>query len=159
MSVYNFSGQSDSRTRDKLIREFQGHKDGPACFVMTIKTGSAGITLTNATNVFLIEPCLDPSQEVQAAGRIHRLGQDKPVEVTKYVYRVSLESLVYDMHREIEKKGPRCFDDFFDGDDIEPDAMGLLKTYQLGTTTRGREFISRVFYLQNCLARGVEPSW
>ncbi|KAL3906750.1 MAG: hypothetical protein SGARI_003859, partial [Bacillariaceae sp.] len=70
MTVYNFSGSSDSRTRDKLIREFQGHKDGPACFVMTIKTGSVGITLHNATNVFLMEPCLNPSQEVQAAGRI-----------------------------------------------------------------------------------------
>ena len=42
-------------------------------FVATMKVGNVGITLTAATRVYLMEPCLDPTMEVQAAGRIHRL--------------------------------------------------------------------------------------
>ena len=43
--------------------------------VITMKTGTVGITLTAATRVYLMEPSLDPAMEVQAAGRIHRLGR------------------------------------------------------------------------------------
>jgi hypothetical protein len=34
-----------------------------------MKAGSCGITLTAATRVYLMEPCLDPAHEIQAAGR------------------------------------------------------------------------------------------
>ena len=48
---------------------------------MTYRTAAVGITLTAANRVYLFEPSLDPAQEVQAAGRIHRLGQTKEVNV------------------------------------------------------------------------------
>ena len=36
--------------------------------------GAAGLTLTAAQAVFLMEPAINPGLEAQAAGRIHRLG-------------------------------------------------------------------------------------
>ena len=66
-----------------------------------MRAGSVGITLTAASHCFLMEPCLDPATEIQAAGRIHRLGQTKHVHVTKFVYSRSPEENVLALHREI----------------------------------------------------------
>ena len=37
--------------------------------------GAAGLTLTAAQAVFLMEPAINPGLEAQAAARIHRLGR------------------------------------------------------------------------------------
>ncbi len=37
--------------------------------------GAAGLTLTVANTVFLMEPALNPGLEAQAAARIYRLGE------------------------------------------------------------------------------------
>jgi SNF2 family DNA or RNA helicase len=78
--LYCFDGSTGAKNRDKAIRNFQSTTShGPAVFAITLMTGSVGITLTAASHVFLMEPCVDPTTEIQAAGRIHRLGQTKPV--------------------------------------------------------------------------------
>ena len=57
--------------------DFQSEQNagGARVFIVTYATAAVGITLTAANRVFLLEPCQDPGQEAQAAGRIHRLGQ------------------------------------------------------------------------------------
>lgn len=62
--------------------------------VATIRTGNVGITLTAATRVYLLEPCMDPAEEIQCAGRIHRLGQTKEVFVKRFCYQDTIESAV-----------------------------------------------------------------
>ena len=64
--------------------------------------GNCGITLTSATRVFLMEPCLDPGHEVQCAGRIHRLGQTKDVLCKRYCMKGSYEEAVCKMHDKIK---------------------------------------------------------
>ena len=46
---------------------------------------------------------LDPSTEVQAAGRIHRLGQTKDVLIKRFVFRDSLEENICKLHTELRK--------------------------------------------------------
>ena len=48
-----------------------------------------------------MEPAIAPSIEIQAAGRIHRLGQSKPVAVTRYAFKDSYESCVVELHERI----------------------------------------------------------
>ena len=43
--------------------------------VMSTGGGAAGLTLTVANTVFLLEPNLNIGLETQAAGRVHRLGE------------------------------------------------------------------------------------
>ena len=76
IKLFSFSGASSHKKRDESIRSFQSTaSEGPAVFAITLNTGSVGITLTAASHVFLMEPSIDPAEEVQAAGRINRLGQ------------------------------------------------------------------------------------
>jgi len=84
ITVYELKGGVDAAKRHKCIRDFQAQEKKPKVIVATMKTGNCGVTLTAATRVFLMEPFMDPAHEVQAAGRIHRLGQLKDVFVKRY---------------------------------------------------------------------------
>ncbi len=45
------------------------------CLFMHAKGSSSGLTLVNATHVFLCEPLLNTAIELQAIARVHRIGQ------------------------------------------------------------------------------------
>ena len=79
----------------------EGNDEGAKVFVVTFRTAAVGITLTAANRVYLFEPSLDPAQEIQAAGRIHRLGQKKEVLVKRFVFRQSVEEAILDLHAKI----------------------------------------------------------
>jgi SNF2 family DNA or RNA helicase len=120
--VHQFDGSSGACQRDKAIRSFQNTaSQRPAVFVITLKSGNVGITLTAASRIYLLEPCLDPSVEVQAAGRIHRLGQDKPCHVVKYAFQNSYESNIIKLHKEILEGRISIVDGF-----VPPEAMTIL---------------------------------
>lgn len=100
--VLQFSGSTGAKQRDTSIRKFQNsNSTRPSVFVITMQSGSVGMTLTAASRVYLMEPCLDPAVEVQAAGRIHRLGQTKSVQVIRYAFRNSPEENIVRLHKEI----------------------------------------------------------
>ena len=40
----------------------------------------------------MLEPCLNPALHVQAIGRVHRMGQMRPVRVTNFILKDSIES-------------------------------------------------------------------
>ena len=62
-------------------------KRDPAVSVLLvpIKSGANGLNLTEATHVILLEPILNPGNELQAVGRVHRIGQTKPTFVHRLV--------------------------------------------------------------------------
>ncbi|TID29165.1 hypothetical protein CANINC_002122 [Pichia inconspicua] len=64
------------------------------CFLMNTIAQAAGITLTNASHVFLCEPMVSLSLELQAVNRIHRIGQKKETKVWNFIIESSIEESI-----------------------------------------------------------------
>ncbi|RYP05096.1 hypothetical protein DL765_009941 [Monosporascus sp. GIB2] len=57
------------------------------------RTGSVGLNLTAANYVHLVEPQWNPSVEEQAIARAVRIGQTRPVTVTRYIVKKTVEEV------------------------------------------------------------------
>ena len=78
--------------RQKVIDAFRaGQAD---VFLISLKAGGFGLTLTEADYVFLLDPWWNPQAEEQAIDRTHRIGQDKPVMVYRLVSADTIEEKV-----------------------------------------------------------------
>ncbi|KIP06728.1 hypothetical protein PHLGIDRAFT_72252, partial [Phlebiopsis gigantea 11061_1 CR5-6] len=58
--------------------------------LMTIQSGGTGLNITSCNNVIVLDPWWNPYLEEQAIGRVHRIGQTKPV----HVYRIVAEDTI-----------------------------------------------------------------
>lgn len=76
--------------RASVVNEFQS-ENGPSVMLLSLKAGGIGLNLTAADHVFLLDPWWNPAAEDQAADRAHRIGQDKPVFVSRLVAKDSVE--------------------------------------------------------------------
>ncbi len=97
--LFMHGGVSQQR-RQEMVDEFQS-KDGPKIFILTVKTGGAGLNLTAATHVFHYDRWWNPAVENQATDRAYRIGQDRNVQVHKLIAIGTLEDRIDMM---IEKK-------------------------------------------------------
>ena len=100
--AYELRSGVAAKHRHNSIKAFQAQEKKAKVMVSTLRVGNCGITLTAATRVYLIEPFIDPAHELQAAGRIHRLGQLKEVLVKRFCFRKSFDECVYDLHKKIK---------------------------------------------------------
>ena len=55
--------------------------------LLPISSGANGLNLIEASHVLLMEPILNPAQELQAIGRVHSIGQNKPMTVHRFPIR------------------------------------------------------------------------
>lgn len=74
-------GGTDTVERARTIESFQaGRLKGIA---LTIGAGKEGITLTRACHMIFVDLSWNPSDNVQAEDRIHRIGQERPVLIKR----------------------------------------------------------------------------
>eukprot|EP01060_Flectonema_neradi_P001625 TRINITY_DN1098_c0_g1_i4.p1 TRINITY_DN1098_c0_g1~~TRINITY_DN1098_c0_g1_i4.p1 ORF type:complete len:582 (+),score=106.64 TRINITY_DN1098_c0_g1_i4:522-2267(+) len=88
-------GCMSQKQRSESLSRFNSD---PTClaFLLTIRTGSCGLTLTKANHVFLMEPCLNPSLELQAIGRCQRITQTKRVVCHRFIVEDTIESVLHE---------------------------------------------------------------
>lgn len=85
----------DGQTSDRQAQvELFQDDDDIAVFLMSLKAGGVGLTLTAADYVFIADPWWNPAVERQAIDRAHRIGQDKPVFVYKLISSGTVEEKI-----------------------------------------------------------------
>ena len=82
----------------EIIQRFQ-NDDSVGVFLIPMKTGASGLTLTAAKYAFIMEPNLNPGLEHQAISRMHRIGQAHPVTVYRFVVENTVEERVLALQR------------------------------------------------------------
>ncbi len=84
-----FHGSIASRDRRDLIAQF---KEDPNCRVfLSTDAGGVGLNLQNASTVVNMDLPWNPAVLDQRIGRVHRLGQHKPVRVVNFVAQGTIE--------------------------------------------------------------------
>lgn len=71
--------------------------------LVSIAAGGLGLNLTSANKVYVMEPQYNPAAEAQAVDRVHRLGQKRPVETTRYIMNSSFEEKMLELQDKKKK--------------------------------------------------------
>ncbi|RYB89748.1 hypothetical protein EUA06_14210 [Nocardioides glacieisoli] len=81
-----------TRDREAVIEAFR--RGDALVFLISLKAGGVGLTLTEADYVYVLDPWWNPAAEAQAVDRAHRIGQDKHVNVYRLVATDTIEEKV-----------------------------------------------------------------
>jgi SNF2 family DNA or RNA helicase len=84
-----------TRRRGDVVEEFKSGDAG--VFLISLKAGGVGLTLTEADYVFVLDPWWNPAVEAQAVDRAHRIGQQRPVMVYRLVATNTIEEKVIEL--------------------------------------------------------------
>ena len=99
ISYFHFDGDTKVEDRMDLVSTFQEENNTTNVFLMSLKTGNAGITLTAADYVFLVDPWWNTAIEQQAIDRTHRIGQTKNVFAYKMICKDSIEEKIIEIQQ------------------------------------------------------------
>ena len=102
-NTYYIHGGTARKKRERTIAEFQDPDTDPSVFILSLKAGGVGITLTKANHVFHFDRWWNPAVEDQATDRAFRIGQQKNVFVHKFVAIGTLEERIDEMIEDKKK--------------------------------------------------------
>jgi len=80
------------RRREEMVQRFQAGR--APVFLLSLKAGGTGLTLTRATHVMHYDRWWNPAVEDQATDRAYRIGQDRPVQVHRLIAEGTLEDRI-----------------------------------------------------------------
>jgi superfamily II DNA or RNA helicase len=86
-------GDTPVKERKALVQSFQNDESVPF-FVLSLKAGGSGLTLTAASHVVHFDRWWNPAVENQATDRAFRIGQNKNVLVHKFVCAGTVEEKI-----------------------------------------------------------------
>ncbi|KAK3039618.1 hypothetical protein RJ639_027209 [Escallonia herrerae] len=120
-------GSSTIMDRRDMVRDFQ-HRNDIFVFLLSTRAGGLGINLTAADTVIFYESDWNPTLDLQAMDRAHRLGQTKDVTVYRLVLKDTIEEKI--LQRASQKNTVQQLvmtGGHVQGDDLEPeDVLSLL---------------------------------
>ena len=86
-------GGTPKQRRDELVQHFQSG-EGPPIFLLSLKAGGTGLNLTAANHVIHLDRWWNPAVENQATDRAFRIGQERRVQVRKFICTGTLEEKI-----------------------------------------------------------------
>lgn len=93
-------GSMSPQQRDNTIKFFMENTQVEV-FLVSLKAGGVALNLCEASQVFLMDPWWNPSVEWQSMDRVHRIGQKRPIRITRFCIEDSIELKIIELQ---EKK-------------------------------------------------------
>jgi superfamily II DNA or RNA helicase len=107
LSFVKLTGRT--RDRETPVQRFQSLE--VPIFLISLKAGGVGLTLTAADTVIHYDPWWNPAVEAQATDRAHRIGQDKTV----FVYRLIAAGTVEEKMVELQGRKKALYEGVLGG--------------------------------------------
>ncbi|EEB05484.1 DNA repair protein RAD16 [Schizosaccharomyces japonicus yFS275] len=95
-------GGMTPKARDATIKAFCSDVN-ITVFLVSLKAGGIALNLTEASQVFMLDPWWNASTQLQAMDRIHRIGQCRPIRITTLCIENSIESKIIQLQEKKEK--------------------------------------------------------
>jgi superfamily II DNA or RNA helicase len=89
-------GSTPAKQRKKNVEAFQAGEGD--LFLISLKAGGSGLNLTAADYVLHMDPWWNPAVEDQASDRAHRLGQQRPVTIYRFITEGTIEQKIQQLH-------------------------------------------------------------
>ncbi|KAI3868986.1 hypothetical protein MKX03_015943 [Papaver bracteatum] len=89
-----------TRKRNQLVEEFENMNSANSHIVLLAdhKASNTCINLTFATRAYLLEPWCNPIVEDQAINRLHRIGRQQEIKITRLITKNSIEERIMQLH-------------------------------------------------------------
>lgn len=91
-----YDGSMTSIQRSDIIEKFY-KQDEQRLMLISMKAGNAGLTLTCANHVILVDPFWNPFVEEQAMDRCYRISQEKEVHIYRLLIKNSVEDRIVEL--------------------------------------------------------------
>ncbi|MFY7652853.1 MAG: DEAD/DEAH box helicase, partial [Chitinophagaceae bacterium] len=94
ITYLRLDGSTPIAERQQLVEQFQQEDGNERVFLISLKAGNAGLTLTAADYVFLFDPWWNTAVQQQAIDRTHRIGQTKNVFAYQLICKNTIEERI-----------------------------------------------------------------
>ncbi|BCA97306.1 hypothetical protein TUM19329_36670 (plasmid) [Legionella antarctica] len=91
-------GSTSPAQRKKSVQAFQAGEGD--LFLLSLRAGGSGLNLTAADYVIHLDPWWNPAVEDQASDRAHRIGQERPVTVYRFIMQNTIEEKIIALHQQ-----------------------------------------------------------
>lgn len=128
-----YDGGMTRQQRDIAAQDFQDPTSRTKVMLVSLKAGNAGLNLTAANHVVIMDPFWNPYIENQAVDRAHRIGQQKPVQVHRLLVKETVEDRIIQLQEQKRQ--------FVDAalDEGESKQLGRLSMQDLQYLFNGRD--------------------
>jgi len=101
-----FTGKMSLSAREKAINQFTHDKDIPI-MILSLKAGGVGLNFNMASKVIILDLWFNSSIEAQAYCRAFRLGQERKVEVIRFVVKdtIDMDLVAMQDRKDVEVSG------------------------------------------------------
>ncbi|VVA98311.1 unnamed protein product [Arabis nemorensis] len=101
-------GTMSLAARDRAVKEFSNDPD-VTVMLMSLKAGNLGLNMVAACHVILLDLWWNPTTEDQAIDRAHRIGQTRPVTVTRITIKDTVEDRILELQEDKRKMVASAF--------------------------------------------------
>jgi SNF2 family DNA or RNA helicase len=103
-----YDGSMTKNRKDRVLAEFEF--PGNSILLMSLKSGNLGLNIICASCVILLDPWWNPMVMNQAIGRVHRIGQTRPVDVYTLIMKKSVEERVLEIQKQKQDIADACLE-------------------------------------------------